>query len=47
MVNLIENPLSKVRKNEEAKRKSEFQELFNKYIDNRFLLVVNEQIFPH
>lgn len=42
MVNLIENPLSKVRVNEESKRKAEFQQLFSKYIDNRFLFAVNE-----
>lgn len=47
IVNLIENPSSRVRQNEDPKRKQEFADLFAKYIDNKFLFVVLEQIFPH
>jgi hypothetical protein len=47
IVNLVENPLSRLRQNEEQKRRNDFQQVFQKYIDNRLLLVVNEQIFPH
>jgi hypothetical protein len=47
IVNLVENPLSRLRKNEEIKRRSEFEQVFQKYIDNRLILMVTEQIFPH
>jgi len=42
IVNLIENPSSRVRQNEDPKRKQEFADLFAKYIDNKFLFVVLE-----
>jgi hypothetical protein len=47
IVNLIENHQSKVRQTDDPKRKQEFAELFTKYIDNKFLFIVHEQIFPH